>query len=468
MVRMRNPPRIWVDYRPVRIGWVISCRDVAQLATAARWNTCLWGGRHNCIIPSDDMMLANGLVATFGVDLLLPVQADDAVTAFINRFPHLHYHQPRNSIFSGRGCEFADIRHPLRRIVRHQDRDAEQRVRLPVWQDDDPLAPLFATMLGAYPAPTDQIPDYKAGVRRAFGSIEMPIAPNAPLPVELLGNLSPLALTGYDLHRDYGGWLEPGVVLGSVGDFDALLLFWNLRAAGAPLIFYDQKHSARLKPFADAFLARFREPQLGQTPDVTFWIRADRTRDDSWKPDLELDRVPLVLSDGRGHILWNGMNIKPQQMRFSAWHRDVVPAYSESDGKARASFALPDRPFDDDDVQSLSQKFAVIVAANQYGEPEADFTFETPFVPRLNEFYGRRFHFGAYAARSQASRAQGGAVALATVQISLTHAFSRGAWHYPYPEPLRPHPVTPRAILKLLILLDSLSPGWLSFALRWT
>jgi hypothetical protein len=54
--------------------------------------------------------------------------------------------------------------------------------------------------------------------------------------------MTPLVLAGYDLKTGYerSGWLGHGVVLGSVGDFDALLLFWNLRAAGAPLIFYDQ------------------------------------------------------------------------------------------------------------------------------------------------------------------------------------------------------------------------------------
>jgi hypothetical protein len=32
---MGNPPRIWLDYRPVRIGWVVEGADVEQLATAA-------------------------------------------------------------------------------------------------------------------------------------------------------------------------------------------------------------------------------------------------------------------------------------------------------------------------------------------------------------------------------------------------------------------------------------------------
>ena len=41
---MANAPRIWLDYRPVRIGWVIADRDIAQLVTAAQWNTCCGAG----------------------------------------------------------------------------------------------------------------------------------------------------------------------------------------------------------------------------------------------------------------------------------------------------------------------------------------------------------------------------------------------------------------------------------------
>jgi hypothetical protein len=406
---MRNPPSIRVDYRPVRIGWVIPGRDVAQLGTTARRNACLWGGRYNCIIPTDDLALADRLVASFGVDVLLPVQADNAATAFINRFPHLEHQRWHDSIFDGHGCEYLDVRHALRRLIAQQDREAERLLRLPVWQDDDPLAPLFAMMFGAYPTSTDQIPDYKAAIQKAFGTIETFIAADAPLPPELLGGISPLALTGYDLSHAYRrGRLQPGVVLGSVSDFDALLMFWNLRAAGAPLFFYDQIHSSRLKPFADAFLARVREPeQVRASPIVEFWIRADG--DDSWK-DLAIDGLQFSLSDGRS--LWNSRNTVSDQACLSAWQRDVVPTYTEADGKASVSFSLPDRPFSDDDVQSLSQKFAVVVDARQYGDPDADFTFKTPFVRRLNEFYGRNIYFQYDAVRSQLSRMRGGAVAL--------------------------------------------------------
>jgi hypothetical protein len=354
---MPSPPRIWLDYRPVRIGWVVTNQDIGQLVTAARWNACLWGGRHNCIIPTHDTALADRLVTCFGVDVLIPVQPGADAKAFVERFPHLEHHRWRESIFNQRSCEFADIRHPLRRIVTHQDKETERKIAIPAWTDNDPLSPLFTVQLGHYPTPDSNIPDYKAGVENAFKATAIPITATGELPPSLLDHVAPLALTSYDLshERSHRGRQGPGIVLGSATDFDALIMFWNLRAAGAPLIFYDQNHSARLKPFANAFLSRLRSPRIGRQPQVTFWIRHDYPRDDSWKPDLELTDLPVALSDGRGDTIWNGLNIEPSSPQFSAWHRDVVPSYAETEGKASASFALSDRPFNDEDTQALTK-----------------------------------------------------------------------------------------------------------------
>jgi hypothetical protein len=206
------------------------------------------------------LLLNKPLVGCFGVDVLLPVEADEATAVYIDRFPHLRNHRWRGSIFHRRGCEFADIRDPLRRIVAHH---------------------------------------------------------------------------------------------------------------------------------------------LGESVRVHIWMRRDRPLDDSWRPDLELGDLPISLSDGRGDTLWNGMNIEPSLPHFSVWHRDVVPSYAETEGKANASFALPDRPFNDEDVRALNQKFTVVVDASQFGGPDAELTFETPFVPHLNEFYGRNFYRDYDAARSQ-------------------------------------------------------------------
>lgn len=430
---MKNPPRIWLDYRPLRIGWVIPDRNIGQLTKMAMWNACLWGGRYNCVIPTHDPEVAERLVSCFAVDVLLAVEPDEATKAFIDRFSHLKHHLWGNGIFSGHDCVFADIRHALRRIAANQDKKLEERICLPMWDANDPLASLFATQFGTYPATDSNVADYKGAVQGTFGTRDTQILVDSQLSTALLERVSPLALTSYDVtrSRDRRGWLGHGIVLGSVADFDALAMFWNLRAAGATLVFYDQAYGVQLKAFTNAFLERFRKPSIDGEAEFNFWIRGDRPLDESWKPDLELADMAVSLNDGRGALLWNGMNVIPQRPQFSLMHRDVVSTYAESDGKADAVFALPGRPFMADDAQSLRQKYAVVVDATRYGTPDADLTFETPFVPRLNEFYGRNFHFDYDSARSQISRLDKGAVAfittISTQQLRI-HAFRVFDW----------------------------------------
>ena len=52
--------------------------------------------------------------------------------------------------------------------------------------------------------------------------------------------------------------------------------------------------------------------------------------------------------------------------------------------------------------------------AAQYGDPDAESTFNTPFVPRLNKFYGRNLHYKYDAARSQQGILDAGRVAIIT------------------------------------------------------
>jgi len=318
---MQNAPRIWLDYRPVRIGWVIPDRDVVRLSLIAACNSCLWGGGFNPAILMHDRELSANLIKTFAVDLLLDVNGN------------------------------AD---------------------------------------------------------------------------------TPLALTGYHISRPRNreGWLNPAIVLGSASDFDDLALLWNLRAAGARAVFFDEAHAARLKSFANAFLETVRTRSLGKPVSINFWSRSDFSKD--WKTELDVRDIQPRLCDARSNALWNNLNIAPNHPRFSLWHRDVVPSYSEAGGEPRASFALPDRPFNDDDVQSLNQKYVVVVDASQYSlSPDANRTFETPFVPQLNEFYGRNFYFDYNKARAERGRLDQGAIGIITevsTQRLEISAFSVFEW----------------------------------------
>jgi hypothetical protein len=413
---MGNPPRIWLDYRPVRIGWVVADRDIAQLTTAASWNSCLCGGRFNPIIPIADRERAAKLISVFGVDVLLPVQATDETAAFIGSYPHLHYVFWTTRIFSDRRSEFVDIRHAVKRFARHMTVGGRvgPLVR-PVWAATDPLAPLFDVLLGRHPDPATITIDYVRGIRSVLDMPDKVIAEGQPLSSEFLQSIAPLTFTGFDLShkRERSGWSNPGILLGTATDFDDLLLFWNLRAAGASICFHDLTRADRTKGFAEAFLAALRERPAEAGNRVNFWSRATDWPPQQWSSDLDVSDLTPSLCRSAGDGLWNGLNVRPVRPQFSTWHRDVVPSYIENEDGAAASFALPDRPCDDEDPQTLSQHYVVTVDADQYGFAlDDDLIFATPFVPRMNEFYGRNFHREYDKARSEPGRLGHGAVGI--------------------------------------------------------
>lgn len=416
---MGNAPRVWLDYRPVRVGWVVGLREIAQLATAASWNTCLWGGRFNPIIPLHDRDLADKLIQAFGVDVLIPVIPSDAATAFIATYPHLHLTIWGDGIFKDEHCEFVDIRHAVTRatgqVGTQKNADLTSFVR-PVWSPEDELSPLFSILFGRYPTPAEITLNYVASIRRSLTMADKAIELDSEIPAELIGSISPLSFTGLDLswRRERSGWLDPGIVLGDATNLDDLLLLWNLQAAGAVMCFYDQAKPARFKPYVDAFLAAAREHSVEERKRINFW---GRDLDPPWQPSstgLDLSGLQPCICRGGDATTWNGMNLNPTRPQFSSWHRDVVTSYAESDGAATASFALPDRPFDDEDTQAINQKFVVTVDANQFGSASDDLTFETPYVPRLNEFYGRNFHFEYDKARAEPGSFGHGAVGFIT------------------------------------------------------
>lgn len=411
---MTSAPRIWLQYRPVRIGWVIPDRDIAHVATAVSWNSCLWGGGFNPVIPIDDLPLADALVKVFRIDLLLTTEETEATQSFVKRFPYLEHNRWHRSIFEQRNCAFADVRHIARQIVKHQDKRTETALIVPIWDTSDPLHQLLTLSFGRYPAPSEQIADYKGGMRKAFDVPEKPITNGDEIPSDILDGIGPLLLTGYDMTRtrDPSGWLQPAIVFGSVTDFDDIALFWNLRAAGAAAVFFDQAYAGRLTTLTNGFLDKLRNPISGRTGSVSCWVR--QQVDTNWQPGLDLSGLQVSIQQGRDRqSLWNGLNIQPTRPQFSTWHRDVVPSYHAGGTTPTASFALPDRPFDDGDVQSLNQKFVVVVDAAQFGE-EGDFTFETPFAPQMNEFYGRHFYHDHDAVRAEAGSLEKGAAGIIT------------------------------------------------------
>jgi hypothetical protein len=326
---MSNPPQIWLKYRPVRIGWVVQGRDLAQLLTAASWSTCLWGGRFNPIIPMDDIDLANNLIATFGVDILIPVATSDATKAFIANYSHLHMHLWREEIFADRQCDFADIRHAARRATApgnvYAYAPVSSMVR-PIWSQEDPLRAVFSVLAGRYPDSNEISINYPRGISGHLEMQDLPFTQDDEFPPKVAESLVPIGLTGYGVcwRGNPSSWLSPGIFFGSALDFNDLVLCWNLRAAGAEVWFYDQAHASRLGPAVNAFLTAL-SAKMAKTPnrskDISLWIRTEQwTSPEQWKSDLDLTGFVQGHCPGGDSTIWNGFNIIPVRPEFSFWH----------------------------------------------------------------------------------------------------------------------------------------------------
>ena len=393
---MGNPPRIWLDYRPVRVGWVIDQPDIQQLATAASWSTCLWGGRFNPMIPLHLPELCKQLIQAFAVDVLIPIVASERATSFIASYPHMGLSDSENRAFNSRQCRFADVRHAVQWLkdiaVRRGKGDLENLVR-PTWSEEDELSTLFSILFGNYPPSPDIGIDYVTGIRGSFTMPDRSVETSSELPADFFGLIHPLVLSGLGLSwRGLRARLPTAqIVLGDARNFDDLVLAWNLLAEGAETCFYDRNAAARLSPYVSAFLTAIRRDPQPAGRQLTVW---GRNLEFPWDPSsipLDLSELSLAVCLGEQTLSWYRTSSTPVGPRFTSWHRDVVVSYSEENGSARASFSLPDRPFDDEDSQAFNQQFVVTVDATQYPLASDDLSFQTPYAPRLNEFYGRNF-----------------------------------------------------------------------------
>ncbi len=113
--RIVYPPRIWIEYRPVRIGWVLADPDTALFAEAVRLTHCLWGGTYNPIIPAYRPELARSLCKVFNVDLLFGIGPEDKTKPLIDEFPYLPPGMWGRTIFQD-NCRFVDVYHPMRKL----------------------------------------------------------------------------------------------------------------------------------------------------------------------------------------------------------------------------------------------------------------------------------------------------------------------------------------------------------------
>ena len=211
-----------VRYRPVRIGWCVESAQPEQLRTALRLTHAFAGGRFNPLIPVDSPELAESLLDRFRVDLLYPVAEVERVQTFIKSHNYLLWPEFGPTLFHERWqhipphAAFVDIYHAARRL---EELGVRKRKALLIrYEDDDPLALVILAIAGAYPTPSNAMPDYREILQHFLGVEDIALTQDEPLPATLLTLDTPSRLTEVDLEADDPS-PDHGVYFGDVENF---------------------------------------------------------------------------------------------------------------------------------------------------------------------------------------------------------------------------------------------------------
>lgn len=393
-----------LKYRPLRVGWCVEAGDIEAFRKAVRWTFTLWGGRYNPIIPIDDPEFATRLIAIYRVDTLVAATTSDAVKAFIDGQKHLPDFDFRSKLVIDRGrgekaSMIADLSNPIGRLYDEQFRHnpaAEPAIRLHSWQDDDPLADMFLTSLGGLP-PTDEIAeDYEGQLRLHLRAEPAVIQPDQPVGFLPLTRMSLAGFGTLYLERHYtvrNKRADPGFFVGDASSMDDLVAYWNLRAADVPILFYDPAHAERLAQWRADWIMWL---PLQNSPHrraavTTLWHR-------------EVIEVPdhAVFGEHVAHALvgpnlWNGLNVSAPYMIFG--EASTLASVDKTTEPPSITIPVQNNPVHSE--SAFDQVFVISVDPGIGLSQDERFTLHLPFLPELNEFYGRNIYWRWNKARSE-------------------------------------------------------------------
>lgn len=386
-----------IKYRPLRIGWCLPAGDFAGLRKALRLTHTVWGGRFNPIIPVD-LEYSRQLVSLFRVDVLIPVCENENVKAFIEKFPYLpnpffpselHIRESSGKVHA----QVLDLYHPIRRLYEEHVKNNPQplfHATLYQWEDDDPLACVLLATFGGFPPKEETGMDYQGLIEKHLAAEVTNLAGRKALPSDSFQEATPNWICCLDLEPHYSvinHWNAPGFYVGCATDFGDLVNYWNIRAADTDLIFYDPHFSQRLDGLRADYLAALRaRPKSARAFDdhIAIWSRRENNQID-------------LAAFGSGYLrcspteaTWNGLNVKAPVMHFG--EKSVLAAVSYNLGKIRVSFSLPEKTcYDKGYFRHQHLVASIAPGIGLYGNERA--TLMTPFLPELNEHYGRNYYF---------------------------------------------------------------------------
>lgn len=234
--------------RPIRMGFCVSTSKVRSVREAIGFNTCLWGGMYNPLIPingighsKDKLAGLEDLIRGFDIDILVNLTEEAVpnkiVAAFGNRLitreKFLEEKKQRQFFKWGLSIAPALYNYSLYHIRRPE---SANKGFYPGKTNDAKLRLFAETLWGFYPKEVwvDFEDQYCSSTQASKSD---------PTLSNMIGRerdrFSPIEFSAYDLNcsRGYGGYSSHVVYVGDYTKLNDLVDFWNIRAAGCRLVF---------------------------------------------------------------------------------------------------------------------------------------------------------------------------------------------------------------------------------------
>lgn len=392
--------RVDICYRPLRIAWAIKSDDFDSFRKAVKYSHALWGGRFNPIVFVDHEDESSRLIDLFRVDVIIPIGESEEVKEFSEKFPHLINPIHHRSVFmtgsehSEPSSSVLDVHNAL---VYLRDKPEWKEIKEIgfyhyTWDVNDPLSDVFLSQFGDYPDKDEIGTDYLEIFQNTTDCTEVTLDIVKSIPIETIDHPSISYLSRHNIKQHYnirGGWNAPGFYVGSSGNLEDLVCYWNLRACDISLWFVDPQYIGRYSDLIPAWEKVMRERVSSYRHkfdrDLAVWSRSNDFDEISKNFD-EMSLVRCNVSDGT----WNGRNVTAPMMYFG--ESTALGVMGVESNKPKVTFALTEKPFSSKRwfyQQHLVASVSFI--GGLYGDEQH--TFEPPYLPELNEFYARTMHF---------------------------------------------------------------------------
>jgi hypothetical protein len=325
---------------------------------------------------------------------------DSCSEPFLEEHQHLQWPHSYRELFVdywGRGSKtaaFLDVHHPARQLYERNIKGQAQpawRAKYFKWSPSDPLADVLLATFGGYPEKAQTGKDYEELFRQFLRAEDVDIS-SSPIPPDAYRDYTPSVLTTCDLGPTdfavYAG--HPGIYCGSSSDFVDLVSYWNLRAAGRNVLFYDPTFHERTIHGATHYLNTLRqrpEDPFRSPNGIAIWNKSRDSAIDIGPFGDGLSRSSLSEFSKYGCLPTSLVGFR---------ERAVLGTRSDGD-RPSFTFELPPKPFFPDDT--LHGQSAVVSIRPLVSETNVVFT--PPYFPQLNQYYGRHAHFKSTTARSE-------------------------------------------------------------------